>query len=130
QAFNAGARGYVVKSAISDTLLAAIAKLQERETFVHGVNLAGFNDNLDAQEILQRTAAFEKALQNNERRFREMFDVLPVAIYTTDAEGRLTYFNPAAVQFSGRVPELGTDHWCVSWKLFHSEGTPMRHDEC
>ena len=76
QAFNAGARGYVVKSAISDTLLAAIAKLQERETFVHGVNLAGFNDNLDAQEILQRTAAFEKALQNNERRFREMFDVL------------------------------------------------------
>ena len=59
-----------------------------------------------------------------------MFDLLPVAIYTTDAEGRLTYFNPAAVQFSGRVPELGTDQWCVSWKLFHSDGTTMRHDEC
>jgi len=72
----------------------------------------------------------ESALEKSERRFREMFDLLPVAIYTTDAEGRLTYFNPAAIQFSGRVPELGTDHWCVSWKLFHSNGTPMRHDEC
>lgn len=72
----------------------------------------------------------EFALQESDRRFREMFDVLPVAIYTTDAKGRLTYFNPAAIQFSGRVPDLGTDHWCVSWKLFHSDGTPMRHDEC
>ena len=130
QAFNAGASGYVVKSAISSTLLAAIAKIQQRSTFIHGVNLAGLNDNLDAQEILQRTAAYEKALQHSERRFREMLDVLPVAIYTTDAEGRLTYFNPAAIQFSGRTPELGTDQWCVSWKLFRSDGTPMRHDEC
>ena len=53
-------------------------------------------------------------LRESERRFREMIDLLPAAIYTTDAEGRLTHFNPAAVDFSGRVPELGTDHWCVT----------------
>ncbi|MGH9782173.1 MAG: PAS domain-containing protein, partial [Candidatus Acidiferrales bacterium] len=35
-------------------------------------------------------------LHENERRFREMIDALPAAIYTTDAEGRLTHFNPAA----------------------------------
>ena len=52
---------------------------------------------------LQRTQA---ALRESERRFREMIDVLPVAIYPTDAQGRLTYFNPAAVELSGRVPEL------------------------
>jgi PAS domain S-box-containing protein len=61
---------------------------------------------------------------------REVLDTLPVAIYITDAQGRLTYFNPAAVEFSGRVPELGTDRWCVSWKLFHPDGTPMPHDQC
>ena len=72
----------------------------------------------------------EAALHESERRFREMFDLLPVAIYITDAEGRLTYFNPAAIRFSGREPELGTDRWCVSWKLFHADGTLMRHDEC
>ena len=62
--------------------------------------------------------------------FREMVEALPVAIYTTDAEGRLTYFNAAAVKLSGRVPELGTDQWCVTWKIFLPDGTPLPHDQC
>jgi len=68
--------------------------------------------------------------KQDERRFREMIDSLPAAIYTTDAEGRITHFNPAAAAFAGRVPELGTDEWCVTWKLFHPDGTPMPHDQC
>jgi PAS domain S-box-containing protein len=82
-----------------------------------------------AADLIERKQA-EHALGENERRFREMIDALPAAIYTTDAEGRLTHFNPAAVEFSGREPELGTDHWCVSWKLYHADGRLMRHDEC
>jgi PAS domain S-box-containing protein len=62
--------------------------------------------------------------------FREMVDALPVAVYTTDAEGRLAYFNAAAVKLSGRTPELGTDRWCVTWKLFLPDGTPLPHDQC
>ena len=71
-----------------------------------------------------------ETLRESERRFREMIDALPAAIYTTDAEGRLTHFNPAAVKLSGRTPELGTDQWCVTWKLFWPDGSPMKHDEC
>ena len=66
----------------------------------------------------------------SEARFREMIDALPAAIYTTDADGHLTHFNPAAVEFSGRVPKLGTDEWCVSWKLYNPDGTPLPHDQC
>jgi PAS domain S-box-containing protein len=62
--------------------------------------------------------------------FRKMVEELPVAIYTTDADGRLTYFNKAAVRLSGRVPQLGTDHWCVTWKIFLPDGTPLPHDQC
>jgi PAS domain S-box-containing protein len=62
--------------------------------------------------------------------FRRMLDVAPVAIYATDAEGRVTYFNAAAVTFSGRVPELGTDKWSIAWKLFRADGTPLPHEEC
>ncbi|MGQ0618650.1 MAG: PAS domain-containing hybrid sensor histidine kinase/response regulator [Panacagrimonas sp.] len=65
-----------------------------------------------------------------EHDFGRMFDALPVAIYTTDAEGRLTYFNQAAVDFCGRTPTLGTDRWCVSWKLYHPDGTSLPHDQC
>lgn len=67
---------------------------------------------------------------NSERRFRQMIDALPAAIYTTDSQGRLTHFNPACVELSGRSPQLGSDQWCVSWKLYHTDGTPMPHDEC
>jgi PAS domain S-box-containing protein len=60
----------------------------------------------------------------------QMIDALPAAIYTTDAQGRLTYFNRAAVDLSGRTPDLGTDQWCVSWKLYRPDGTPLPHDQC
>jgi PAS domain S-box-containing protein len=62
--------------------------------------------------------------------FRELVEALPVAIYMTDAQGRLTYFNAAAVKLSGRVPELGTDKWCVTWKIFLPDGIPLPHDQC
>jgi PAS domain S-box-containing protein len=70
------------------------------------------------------------ALCQSARHFGEIIDALPAAIYATDSEGRLTHFNRAAVELSGRVPELGTDHWCVTWKLYYPDGKPMRHDEC
>jgi PAS domain S-box-containing protein len=83
-----------------------------------------------SQRHHEQLTAAHAALRESERRFREMIDALPVAIYTTDAKGRLTHFNAAAVEFSGRTPELGTDQWCVSFKLYRPDGTPLPHDEC
>jgi PAS domain S-box-containing protein len=71
-----------------------------------------------------------EALNESERRYSDILGALPAAVYTTDAEGVITYFNPAAVEFAGRTPELGKDRWCVSWKLRHADGTLMPHDEC
>jgi PAS domain S-box-containing protein len=62
--------------------------------------------------------------------FRDLLDALPAAIYTTDAAGRITFFNQAAVEFSGRSPEIGSDQWCVSWRLYWPDGRRMAHDEC
>jgi PAS domain S-box-containing protein len=81
------------------------------------------------RDITERKQA-EARLRENERRFREMIDALPAAIYTTDAQGRVTHFNSACVEFSGRTPQLGSDHWCVTWKLFHPDGRAMPHDQC
>src|SRR5262249_35406390 len=49
-----------------------------------------------------------------------------------DAEGRITYFNWTAVEVWGRTPELNNDaeRFCGSFKLYHTYGTPMSHDQC
>lgn len=62
-------------------------------------------------------------------RYRRFLDALGVAVYTTDADGRITFFNAAAADFWGRRPELG-EEWCGSWRLLWTDGAPMRHDEC
>lgn len=81
------------------------------------------------QDITERKAA-EERLRESERRHRELLDALPAAIYTTDASGRITFYNRAAAEMAGRRPELGQDEWCVTWRLFQPDGTPLPHDEC
>jgi PAS domain S-box-containing protein len=62
--------------------------------------------------------------------WRSVLDALPVPIYTTDAKGRVTYWNHACIDFSGREPELGRDKWCVTWQLFTTGGDPLPHADC
>jgi len=62
--------------------------------------------------------------------YRKLLEALPVAVYATDAAGRITFCNDAALELAGRRPELGSDQWCVSWALYWPDGTPMRHSEC
>src|SRR5712692_6460381 len=63
-------------------------------------------------------------------RFSALLEALPTAVYTTDAAGRITFYNQAAVELWGCRPELGKSEWCGSWRLYWPDGTPMRHDEC
>lgn len=59
-----------------------------------------------------------------------VLDAIPLPVYTTDAEGAVTYWNQACVDFAGREPELGSDRWCISWQLYSINGDPMPHDQC
>jgi PAS domain S-box-containing protein len=59
-----------------------------------------------------------------------LLEVLPVAVYTTDQNGVLTYYNQAAADLWGLEPELGTTMWCGSWKLYHPDGRFMLPEEC
>ena len=62
--------------------------------------------------------------------FAAVLDQLPVPIYTTDAEGEVTYWNRACIDFAGREPELGKDRWCVTWRLYTMDGEFLPHDQC
>ena len=60
----------------------------------------------------------------------DLLEALPVAVYMTDAEGRITFYNQAAAEFWGHRPELGTAKWCGSWRLYWPDGQPLPHDQC
>jgi PAS domain S-box-containing protein len=82
-----------------------------------------------ARDISERKEV-EARLRDSERQLTDLLAAIPAAIYTTDAHGRITYFNEKAVELAGRTPTLGTDEWCVTWKLYWPDGTPLPHDQC
>ena len=62
--------------------------------------------------------------------YRAELDKIRIPVYTTDAEGLVTYWNQACVDFAGREPQLGSDRWCVTWRLFTLDGDPIPHEQC
>src|SRR5829696_5443690 len=81
------------------------------------------------QDVTALKAA-ETARIDGERRFHDLLQALPAAIYTTDAAGRITFYNEAAAELWGCRPELGSAEWCGSWRLWWPDGTPLAHDQC
>lgn len=88
--------------------------------FLYGVRVA---------QDVTATKQMEDRLREGEQRMRDLLEALPAAIYTTDAEGRINFYNRAAVDMAGRTPQPG-DEWCVTWKLYWPDGTPLPHNEC
>jgi PAS domain S-box-containing protein len=84
-------------------------------------------DKILAQHALQSRSATDAG--SHEKQFRDLLQALPAAIYTTDADGRITFFNRACVEFAGRTPKVG-EMWCVTWKLFWPDGAPLAHEDC
>jgi len=60
----------------------------------------------------------------------ELLEALPVAVYTTDAAGRITFYNRAAAELWGHHPEIGSSQWCGSWRLYWPDGRPLPRGEC
>src|SRR5580765_4701612 len=76
--------------------------------------------------------AAEREMTSADTQLHHLLDALPVAAYTCDQEGLITYFNRSAEQIWGRRPKLNDpiDRFCGSFKLFAPDGSPIRHDEC
>jgi len=64
--------------------------------------------------------------------WRGILDIVPTAAYACDAQGLITYFNPVAEALWGRAPKLRDtgERYCGSYKLYLSDGSPIRHEEC
>lgn len=74
--------------------------------------------------------AAEATGRNGGLRYRTLFELVPVAVYSTDAKGVIRDFNRHAVELWGREPDPRGEMFCGSFKMFRMDGTPMPHDEC
>lgn len=62
--------------------------------------------------------------------FQDIVNDTPVAIYTSDSSGRITYYNKAAAELLGKEPEINKDYWSDLVNLFYLDGRPMPLDVC
>jgi two-component system CheB/CheR fusion protein len=92
-----------------------------------GVALPRFNGNTEPV-IPQHDSAFDGGRGGDVQ--HELLHALPVAVYTTDAAGHITFYNEAAAALWGCRPKLNSDQWCGSWRMYWPDGTPLPHDEC
>ncbi len=104
QAFRAGARGYVIKSSVSQNLVAALEKVSRHESFFDPA-VSEIARPLDVQEILQRSTALEQALHESEQVYRSTFELAAVGVAHVSPEGRWMRVNRKVCEILGYTEE-------------------------
>jgi PAS domain S-box-containing protein len=82
------------------------------------------NNSLEAA-VRERTSE----LRLSQERYEQVVRNLPVAVYTTDAAGRITLYNETAAELWGRHPKIGEDIWISSCRILRPDGTGLASDE-
>src|SRR6202166_3727244 len=90
----------------------------------------------EAGALTEQAAAWAEAttneLRESEDRYRTLFDLSPVAVYSCDTSGVIQKFNRHAAELWGREPALGDtdERFCGSFKMFRLDGSFMPYEQC
>ena len=71
-------------------------------------------------------------ITETEERYRTLFDLAPVAVYSCDASGVIRDYNSRAAELWGRKPEVGDtdERFCGSFRMYRPDGSFMPHEQC
>jgi two-component system cell cycle sensor histidine kinase/response regulator CckA len=84
----------------------------------------------EREELIEQRAVLAET-ELSRQRIENILSLMPVAVYTCDAEGRITFYNRHAADLWHREPKLndGCDKFCGSFRLWRPDGSPMSHAE-
>jgi two-component system CheB/CheR fusion protein len=81
------------------------------------------------RDITERKES-EQAVRESALRYQTLFELVPVAVYMTDADGVIQEFNQRAVEMWGRTPSAKGEKFCGSFRMYYPDGMVMPHDQC
>jgi len=86
----------------------------------------------EAVQGRQKADKLNVELLASEGRYRTLFEVAPVAVYSCDASGVIREFNRRAGELWGRVPVLGDtdERFCGSFRMIRPDGSVLAHKLC
>ena len=96
--------------------------------------MTGNTDGINQTAIVDLTKLkrTENKIRESRKRYRTLFDLVPVAVYTCDANGVIREYNRRAVELWGRKPGQNGEkpRFCGSYKIYYPDGRYMPHKEC
>jgi PAS domain S-box-containing protein len=71
-------------------------------------------------------------LRESKERYRTLFELAPVAVYSCNASGVIREYNHRAAELWGRRPKPGDtdERFCGSFKMYRPDGSYMPHEQC
>ena len=84
---------------------------------------------LEIRQARQERKLALESLHRSERAYRQLVHALPIAMYSTDAKGRIILSNDAAVELWGWRPNPESDLFSGAFKLFSLDGTAIPADQ-
>lgn len=96
------------------------------------VNEEMVSRNTELNHLIEARKKTEESLRNSDERFRTLFDLGPVGVYSCDISGNIIEFNQCAKQMWGRTPKTGEsgDKFCGSFRMRTADGAVMPHSKC
>ena len=113
---------------LGDALLRENARTRQYEQTALELQEAATAKERAHQKALQTASV----LHESEERYRTLFELGPIAVYSCDASGVIQDYNHVAAELWGRAPHPGDtdERWCGSFKMLRPDGAVMPHEQC